>query len=405
MTIRLVCDGGKEVKFVKAFADKLSLFRRWPELIHSHSYKLVCQASAATVELLLERVYDESSHVTITEDNFDSLRNLSLELGFSGLDEALHAFETSKRDSPMNHSHRMENLEELINDVYRQNQAIMRLLSIYQESVAHCPSLEQFRVLEQRVQRLEEKLTQRNDIQGSIEARVKALETTVNEITRVSAERVAESKMIDQAIAECAKRDVEDLARDIAELHESEDVSGRTAPMEFVCDGSGLFEGVIAHLTRQCGGNIHQRGIVNVTANNVARGLPPWDCAPQNVVDLGTNSCYHSNDRVDTCITFDFKVHRVIPKSYSLKSNGWGPECDHLRSWVLEVSKDGASFVTADQRDNNKDLNGSFAKGHFKIQFVPRDAVRFIRLRQTQPNHHGYGYVNFAALEIFGSLF
>ena len=56
---------------------------------------------------------------------------------------------------------------------------------------------------------------------------------------------------------------------------------------EFVYDSSKPREGVIAHLTRECGGNVHDRRIVNVTASNVYNEMSNFH--PKNV-DFATDS-------------------------------------------------------------------------------------------------------------------
>ena len=66
---------------------------------------------------------------------------------------------------------------------------------------------------------------------------------------------------------------------------------------EFVYHDTRL-DGVIAHFTRECSGNIHDKEIVNVTASSVYHNSGQ----PKNAVDLGTNSRYGSNDERDTWI-------------------------------------------------------------------------------------------------------
>ena len=47
--------------------------------------------------------------------------------------------------------------------------------------------------------------------------------------------------------------------------------------------------GIFAHLTRECGGNVHQKGIVNVTVSNVERRRNYWPgFAPENAIELGS---------------------------------------------------------------------------------------------------------------------
>ena len=101
MAIRLICGDGGEVALARIFLEKLTLFKD-PALANARSYTLTCKASSASLSTLLNRIYDESENVEITDENFDELRRLAQELGFSGLDkefrefEALHAGDTVK---------------------------------------------------------------------------------------------------------------------------------------------------------------------------------------------------------------------------------------------------------------------------------------------------------------------
>ena len=157
--------------------------------------------------------------------------------------------------------------------------------------------------------------------------------------------------------------------------------------------------GIIAQLTRECGGNIHQKGVVEVTASG------NWgddQSKVEHVVELGTNSRLATTMVSDSWIRYDFKDRRVAPTSYSIRSH----DVAYPRSWVLEVSSDGndGSWQIVDRRDNNFDLNVSHVTRNFAISNRPSGSFRFIRLRQTGPNHRGDGVLESTSLEIFGTL-
>lgn len=148
---------------------------------------------------------------------------------------------------------------------------------------------------------------------------------------------------------------------------------------EFVCDKSNPLDGIIAHLTRECGGNVHEKGIVKVSASSFI------DHAyhPKNVVDLGTDSEYWGDDDDMAWICYDFKGRRVIPKAYSLRSGSH----NHLCSWVIEVSSDGIRWTEVDRHGNTDDLNSTNVTCTFTIPDVPDESVQFVRLRMTGPPH------------------
>lgn len=162
---------------------------------------------------------------------------------------------------------------------------------------------------------------------------------------------------------------------------------------------SKLLDGIIASFTRQCGGNVHDKGIVNVTSSSVHDVF-----SPKNAVDLETDSRFVSQDEPDSWICYDFKDARVIPRSYSVRSIGSGPGAAHLKSWVVEVSDNGEKWTEVDRQDGNTDLNGKHAIMNFKISRIPSDGIRFIRLRSTGKSHQGRFLIAITALEIFGTL-
>ena len=157
-----------------------------------------------------------------------------------------------------------------------------------------------------------------------------------------------------------------------------------------------LLNGIIAHLARKCGGNVHEKGSVEVTA----RGYGGGDL--KNVVELGTNSCLCINNGPNAWIRYDFKGWRVAPTSYSIRSDN----CAYPKSWVFEVSNDGSdsSWKVVDRRENNGDLNGDYLTRNFALSYPPGEGFRFVRLRQTGKNHGGNDYFLLTSLEVFGTL-
>lgn len=83
----------------KIYLVEMSLFAGNPKLAESGSYSLGCEAHLDSLKFLLDKVYNESSVVDpreIAEDNFDELKALLCELGFSKLDTALRMFEAGQ---------------------------------------------------------------------------------------------------------------------------------------------------------------------------------------------------------------------------------------------------------------------------------------------------------------------
>jgi hypothetical protein len=102
-------------------------------------------------------------------------------------------------------------------------------------------------------------------------------------------------------------------------------------------------EGIIAHLTRECGGNVHDRHVVDVTSRsfeNETVGVNPHsgafgnrdDCAAENAADLETRSIFSSAYREkkeeiphtrNNWACYDFKERRIVPNTtQSARSRG-----------------------------------------------------------------------------------
>jgi hypothetical protein len=92
-------------------------------------------------------------------------------------------------------------------------------------------------------------------------------------------------------------------------------------------------DGIIAHLTRECGGNVYDRHVVDVTCGsfkeetwgaNPHSGAYNNDCdfAAINTADLETHSCFLSVYRMNeddiphtknNWPCYDFKERRIVP--------------------------------------------------------------------------------------------
>jgi hypothetical protein len=139
-------------------------------------------------------------------------------------------------------------------------------------------------------------------------------------------------------------------------------------------DGSPL-EGVISDLTRNCGVQIGDRGIVSISANSINS---PTSHPLRNIADFENQSCFFTNNEVNSWICYDFKNMRIKPTHYSIRSR-----CDYnshyLCSWMLEGSIDGQSWQELDRRENNTALNSQGATATFSIS--QSSDIQMIRFR------------------------
>jgi hypothetical protein len=181
-------------------------------------------------------------------------------------------------------------------------------------------------------------------------------------------------------------------------------------------------DGIIAHLTRQCGGNVHDCYVVNVTCGSFEKetqgGNPRSGAAnndpkfaAENAADLQAASLFLSTyrkkeDRVphtrNNWLCYDFKGRRIVPTHYAIRTYGDSPGGEHLKSWLVETSADGKSWYEVAREKDNDRLNGKSLTGTFAVAGVA--GCRLIRLVNIGRNHFGTDCLCISAWEIFGRL-
>jgi hypothetical protein len=158
-------------------------------------------------------------------------------------------------------------------------------------------------------------------------------------------------------------------------------------------------DGIIAHLTRESGGNVHDKGIVDISAKAIDQNLDQFQA--KHAANFHDSSYFQSSNSPDQWIQYDFKTHRVRPTHYAIF-----PHCHSywLRSWVLEGSLNGSndSWDEVDRHDDDTTMNIKHPIGTFAV--TRSGEYRFIRLRQTGKNHGNNDYMVLYSFEIFGDL-
>ena len=396
-----------EVTLAKIFLAKLRLFESRPDLAAKGRYTITSGVDRDVVDLFFARVMGDEAEV-VTADNAEQLRALCDELGFSGFDGEIRAV---LGGDVMTKTIRVEIQERLDGHDVRLEDLDVRLEEFWEA-----------------LGRLDEQVT---EIASQLEVVLPSIDARLNELARAVREGFPERPRavdgvglndMEGAVAE-AKREAGSLREDVERLRSKLDekasaadlealskevarlkaVAGKvTAPAgtEFVYNDAKPLDGIIAHLTSECGGNVHEKGVVKVTASSCLGGKP------ENAVDLNSDSEFESTNARNTWICYDFQGKRVTPTSYSITSCGYGPGNCHLKSWVLEVSNDGSegSWATVDSRKNNEDMKMDLTC-NFAVSASSSGAFRFVRLRQTGKNHDGDDCLAICGLELFGTLY
>jgi hypothetical protein len=170
-------------------------------------------------------------------------------------------------------------------------------------------------------------------------------------------------------------------------------------------------DGIIAHLTRECGGNVHDHNVVEITSGSFEATPDKANGDPRRVADLDDDSNYWSDCRKrkediqhtrNNWVCYDFKEMRIVPTHYAIRSNWYGPGWHHLKSWLIETSGDWESWREVARQEDNKQLNGCRFAATFPV--AGGEECRFIRLVNIGQNHGGSDSLTISSWEIFGSL-
>lgn len=166
---------------------------------------------------------------------------------------------------------------------------------------------------------------------------------------------------------------------------------------------SNPFNGILAHMTKQnAGRNIVLSGILTIT------GSSPSDVNPEKVshlVDYESVAAWDATFPNTSWLMFDFGTRQIAVCAYTLKTYDAPPQSLHLKSWVLEGSNDSQTWTDLDAQTDNNRLNESNKRSTFTCRYQNSPPVRYVRLRQTGPNHSGAacGFA-LANVEFFGYI-
>ena len=156
------------------------------------------------------------------------------------------------------------------------------------------------------------------------------------------------------------------------------------------------FWGILSYLSEECGGNVHLKGIVNITSSSDDRNK----C--HQVTDYGWNDYWRTKDEEDSWICFDFKDKTVRLTKYSVKSGG----CHYLHDWVIEGSNDGCLWKGLDwhRMECVKEyyITNTYECGGL-LESLFSKGFRYLRVREIGNPSLG-SVLSLSAIEFFGTL-
>jgi hypothetical protein len=181
------------------------------------------------------------------------------------------------------------------------------------------------------------------------------------------------------------------------------DLSKSRFARRFSPNSSSSIDGIISYLSRQCGGNVHTKGVVTITGNPYSDGSRSH--AALNAANLTENSYFYSKNEPNQMLTYDFGDRRIKPTHYSIRSRHDGNDDNvYLRSWVIEGSIDGQTWRQLDRREDDFTLKSGNKIQVFEVHLSTD--CRLVRLHQTGPNHYSRpdNCLVVSGFELFGSL-
>lgn len=102
---------------------------------------------------------------------------------------------------------------------------------------------------------------------------------------------------------------------------------------------------------------------VKITASSVGQGNI------ESIVQINSpNLPFNTQDKRESWVCFEFINHKVALTNYTIRSNNWGAGSHHLKSWVIEGSKDKQKWDIIDDVKNCSFLNGSNYVHTFSVQ-------------------------------------
>ena len=387
----------RDSEAAKALFEKVGLFQE-PEKLEK--YVLASEITVEVLDLFLCRVLGmERGFIT---NSSGDLKNLCESLGCFSLSEEKGAGEdvptrTDESDKAM------EGLRAKVQDLERQLSAVQRQLQMQGEVSQLAASFDDR--LKEVAQECERRISETEQaLSGDMGSHVAALSGDISNLKRDVSDRASTGCV--RALSEEVSRLRETLGTRISGVEEQAAEAVKVLRDEIQVKIKRLdavtvvptdpLNGIIAHLTRECGGNVHEKKVVEVTASSCCDHV-------KNAVEFGTNSKFSTVVEPNSWIRYDFKERRVALTSYSIRTHDG---TNFPRSWVLEVSNDGSdeSWQVVDRRTDNFDLKAKLVTHNFPISDPPCGSFRFVRLRQTGKNHGGSDSLFLSALEVFGTI-
>ena len=165
------------------------------------------------------------------------------------------------------------------------------------------------------------------------------------------------------------------------------------------------FHGIIDNLTKEAGGNVHDKGAVEITESSFRKA---GEAGKASADFENVKSYFFSRNVEGSWIQHDFRDKKIRPTHYSIRSTPFGKGNSHFLSWVVEGSNTACQneWKILDRRNNVTELDDGSVVRTFEIQenLGNNEFYQYIRLRQVGRTSISNFHLGISALEYFGSI-
>lgn len=247
--------------------------------------------------------------------------------------------------------------------------------------------------INQAVKELRESSSQKiAELEGKTQKDLKKTQTTVASLTKRLSSLETKCEALQSEASEMT-RQATDAANSVPGQRS---ITTSSAESEAVPYENLESVGILEKLGKEAKGNVHEKGVVEITASSTDHGL----CF--KVGDRDWDDFWFSGNKPDQWICFDFKNRRVRVTDYRIKTHKFSSYSCHLKEWKLQGSDNQSEWVDLDTRDTDS-LNESRKVEHF-VCSGKGGSFRFIRLLSTGPNHRGDYLMALTNIDFFGSI-
>lgn len=186
----------------------------------------------------------------------------------------------------------------------------------------------------------------------------------------------------------------------------SEEIKQERYTSHFCPTDPNHYNGIIMYLTGKCGGNVHAKGVVEITSSLAWSG----EYSAQNLADKTPANyfCTCDENGLNAFVTYNFKNMKVHPTQYLIRTRHDGDKTHHHpKNWVIEGSNEGSNWKVISE-EKNVDLflyRGTTQIFDIKVPLKFDEKFQYLRLRQTEKNVTNDYFLCLSFLEYFGYIY